>query len=286
MKILVTGANGQLGCELRQLSGNYPEHDFLFTDFPELDITNEHAIEQFIESNPVDAAINCAAYTAVDKAESNITNAMSVNAAAPALLAAASKRNNFLFVHISTDYVFDGKHHLPYKESHPIAPASVYGMSKAEGEKAIQQSGTKALIIRTSWLYSAFGNNFVKTMRQLTAERSELKVVCDQIGSPTWAADLAMCILQIIPQYEGSGTEIFHYSNEGVCSWFDFACAIARSESSNCRILPIRTHEYPLPAPRPAYSVMDKTSIRNTFGITIPWWEESLERCLNILRTK
>lgn len=285
MKILVTGANGQLGCELKQLSENYTEHDFLFTDLHELDITNEQKIEDFIGSKHVDAVINCAAYTAVDKAENEIANAMLVNATAPALLAAASKRHNFLLVHFSTDYVFDGKHHSPYLETHPVAPESVYGKSKAEGEKAILKSEAKSLIIRTSWLYSSFGHNFVKTIRRLAAERSELKVVCDQIGSPTWATDLARCILHIIPRYEGSETGIFHYSNEGVCSWYDLACAIARSENSNCRILPVRTHEYPLPAPRPSYSVMDKSSIRKAFGIQIPWWEDSLERCLNILRS-
>ncbi len=279
-KILVTGSNGQLGNELRDLSGHYPGFEMIFTDLPELDITDPDALEHFLKNQKPDFLINCAAYTAVDKAESEPEKAMAINAGAVALMAAAALKHSFKLLHISTDYVFSGQHFKPYTEEDATNPQSAYGKSKLEGEKAIMQSGANAVILRTSWLYSAYGHNFVKTILRLAKERNEIKVVFDQVGTPTWAADLAKCIIELIDRPQPENCSIYHYSNEGVCSWYDFAQTIIKIEGLHCKVLPVRSKEFPTPAPRPAYSLLDKSKIKNDFLVKIPWWRESLEKCL------
>jgi dTDP-4-dehydrorhamnose reductase len=281
--ILVTGSNGQLGSELRRLASEFSMVKFHFTDVPELDISNETAIDNYLQMQSVDALINCAAYTAVDKAESEPEKAMLINATAPGLLAAAAAKYGFTFVHISTDYVFDGCNHRPYIESDPTGPVSAYGLSKLEGEKAILNSSANALIIRTSWMYSEFGHNFVKTIIRLAAEREELKVVFDQIGTPTYASNLARAILDILLNHHIKGSHVYHYSNEGICSWYDFAKVIVSLSGSGCRVTPIPSSGFPTPAPRPHYSVLDKSAIKNDFGIEIPWWYNSLKTCMEAL---
>ena len=279
-KILVTGSNGQLGNELRKTSAQYPGFEIIFTDLPELDITDQYATDDFFKNQKPDFLINCAAYTAVDKAESEPEKADQINAKATALLAAGAARYNFKLVHISTDYVFNGQHYKPYTEDDATSPQSAYGRSKLAGEEAIRQSGAHSLILRTSWLYSAYGHNFVKTILRLAKERSEIKVVFDQVGTPTWAADLARCILSMIDKPQPERCSIYHYSNEGVCSWYDFAQTIIKTEGLNCRVLPVRSKEFPTPAPRPAFSVLDKSKIKKDFSVQIPWWQESLRKCL------
>jgi dTDP-4-dehydrorhamnose reductase len=281
--ILVTGSNGQLGSELRRLAAEFESVKFYFTDVPDLDISNESAIDDFLKLQPVDALINCAAYTAVDKAESEPEMAMLINATAPGILAAAAAKHGFTLVHISTDYVFDGCNFRPYAETDATGPVSAYGQSKLEGERAVFKSAANSLIIRTSWMYSEFGHNFVKTILRLAAEREELKVVFDQIGTPTYAADLARAILDILLNHQINGTHVYHYSNEGVCSWFDFARAIVDLADSRCRVIPIPSSGFPTPAPRPHYSVLDKSAIKADFGIEIPWWHDSLKTCMNLL---
>lgn len=278
--ILVTGSNGQLGNELRVLSAGDSSSDFLFTDLPEFDISDAGMMNSFFRTNKVDALINCAAYTAVDKAESEPEKAGLINATAPGLLASAAEKYGFTLVHISTDYVFDGKHYKPYSENDLVSPASVYGKSKLEGENSVWQTEANALIIRTSWMYSTFGHNFLKTIIRLGKERSELRVVADQIGTPTYAADLAAAILSILQNQNIQGTKIYNYSNEGACSWYDFACAIVNYANIPCQIIPIPSSEYPTPAPRPHYSVLDKASIKNDFGLFIPWWYDSMKLCI------
>jgi dTDP-4-dehydrorhamnose reductase len=279
-RILVTGSNGQLGNELRKASGQYPGFKIIFTDLPELDITDQYATDVFFRNQKLDYLINCAAYTAVDKAESEPEKSDQINAKATALLAAGAARYNFKLVHISTDYVFNGQHYKPYTEDDATSPQSAYGKSKLAGEEAIRQSGAQSLILRTSWLYSAYGHNFVKTILRLAKERSEIKVVFDQVGTPTWAADLAKCILSMINKPQPERCSIYHYSNEGVCSWYDFAQTIIKSGGLNCRVLPVRSKEFPTPAPRPAYSVLDKSKIKKDFSVQIPWWQKSLRKCL------
>lgn len=279
--ILVTGSNGQLGNELRVLSGSYPSLSFIFTDLPELDISNAESLNSFFEANKLDALINCAAYTAVDKAESEPEKAHLINAVAPGLLASAAEKHGFTLVHISTDYVFDGTNFKPYTESDGVNPVSAYGKSKLKGEQAILQTRANALIIRTSWLYSTFGHNFVKTIMRLGKERGELKVVADQIGTPTYAADLAAIIIYMIQTQNIEGKKIYNYSNEGACSWYDFACAIVQHANIPCRIQPIPSSDYPTPAPRPHYSVLDKAAIRKDFGLSIPWWYDSMKLCIS-----
>lgn len=279
MKILITGCNGQLGTELQLLEKNYPNHQWLNTDVEELDITNQLAVNQFVAENKVDGIVNCAAYTAVDKAESDRQLATALNTEAPAYLAAAIEKRGGWLLHISTDYVFDGTNHTPYVETDTPCPDSVYGSTKLAGEMGVMKFCRKTMIIRTGWLYSTFGNNFVKTMLRLGRERDKLGVVFDQVGTPTYAHDLAQAIMTAIEQ--GVKPGIFHFSDEGVCSWYDFAKAIHRMAGINsCQVSPLHTEEYPTPASRPHYSVLDKTKIKQTYGIVIPQWEESLQKCL------
>ncbi|NVO19539.1 MAG: dTDP-4-dehydrorhamnose reductase [Bacteroidetes bacterium] len=284
MKILVTGAKGQLGNELKELALKYPDYRFLFTDVEELDITDAKTVNAFVAADQPEVIINCAAYTAVDKAETDEESAFRVNATAPANLAKAAKKHNILLVHISTDYVFDGKVYLPLKETAPTQPVSVYAKSKFAGEQEVLKHASRALVIRTSWLYSAFGNNFVKTIMKYGAERGKLNVVFDQTGTPTYAHDLAKMILEILPAAkEIKGVQIFHYSNEGVASWYDFAKAIIELSGINCIVNSIESKDYPRPAVPPFYSVLDKQKIKETFGIEIPYWRDSLKDCIRRL---
>ena len=286
MNILITGSNGQLGNELRVASSNYP-FNFIFTDVNELDISNAADLERFIQTQKIDYIINCAAYTQVDKAEEEEDLAIKINHTAVKNLAEAAKRNDAKLIHISTDYVFDGIKNRPYVETDPKAPLGIYGISKLAGEKAIIREGGDYLIIRTSWLYSSFGNNFVKTMRKLTAEREELNVVFDQVGTPTYAADLANTILTIIDKNGvDNNTGIYHYSNEGVCSWYDFAEEINQAFGHTANIKPCHSDEFPSKVKRPNFSVLDKSKIKSTFGIEIPHWKQSLMQCVEILKTE
>ncbi len=279
-KLLITGANGQLGSEIKKIAGHFPELEFLFTDVAELDITHPEKVAAFLSENQPAFLINCAAYTAVDKAETDEETARLINAVAVSILAEQSAKINCRMVHISTDYVFDGKASHPYAEEAPVKPQSAYGRTKLEGEQLCLKNNPQSIIIRTSWLYSAFGNNFVKTMLRLGSERGELRIVADQVGCPTNAADLAHAILTIISSVVAGQKPfeagIYHYSNEGATSWYDFTVAILEKAGLSCSVVPITTAEYPLPAPRPAYSVMDKSKIKRIFGIEIPHWEESL----------
>lgn len=280
MNILITGANGQLGNELRTLAPQYPDHRFVFTDIAELDITDAPAIQQMVHAEAIDLLINCAAYTAVDKAESDIALAHRLNAVAPGLLAEAMASRGGDIIHVSTDYVFDGQGHSPYTENMPTHPQSVYGTTKLEGEQRVIAANPRSIILRTAWLYSTHGNNFVKTMLRLGRERQNLNVVCDQAGTPTYARDLARAIM-VIATTEAKTYGTFHYSNEGLISWYDFTKAIHRIAGiTTCQVAPIPTTAYPTPATRPAYSVLDKTKIKQTYGIHIPYWEESLQECI------
>lgn len=282
MNILITGCNGQLGNEMQLLEKDNPQHTYYNTDVAELDITDPQAIGQFVEENGIDGVVNCAAYTAVDKAEENQELCHLLNAVAPGYLAAAVERRGGWMIQISTDYVFDGTNHKPYVETDPVCPNSVYGRTKLAGEEAVQEACSKAMIIRTAWLYSTFGNNFVKTMIRLGQERPELGVIFDQIGTPTYARDLAQATFAAINN--GVVPGIYHFSNEGVISWYDFTKAIHRIAGiADCRVRPLHTAEYPTPANRPHYSVLDKTKIKQTYGIEIPYWEESLEVCVRKL---
>jgi len=281
MKILVTGSNGQLGNELRLLAQYQTDLEFLFTDFEELDITDEVSIEKTISGFNPAWLINCAAYTAVDKAEQEPEKAMLINAMAPGLLAGIANKHNARMIQISTDYVFDGKNYKPYSEEHPKNPAGIYAQSKASGEDNVLKYSNKAIIIRTSWLYSAYGANFVKTIRKAGSERGQLKVVADQIGSPTWAHDLAEAILIMVKQNAEAG--IYHFSNEGVCSWYDFAKAIIELSAIQCVVNPVDTAGYPLPSPRPYYSVFDKSKYARVTQESIPYWRDSLKKCIALL---
>jgi dTDP-4-dehydrorhamnose reductase len=282
MTILVTGGNGQLGCSLRLASAE-SEHRYIFTDVEELDITSAEAIEAFFQSERPDVVVNCAAYTAVERAEEDEARADKINHRAVALLAAACQRHDATLIHISTDYIFSGEGDTPYTEECAPAPINAYGRTKLSGERAVEESGCKSIILRTSWLYSEFGNNFVKTMQSLMQTRSEVRVVADQIGTPTYAGDLAAAITYIINSGQLGKCGIYHYSNEGACSWYDFACEIARLSESNCKVTPCTTEEYPTKAQRPRYSVLDKSKFISTFGITIPEWHESLAKAVRSL---
>jgi dTDP-4-dehydrorhamnose reductase len=280
IKILVTGANGQLGSEIRKISGLFPEMEFSFTDVAELDITNPEKVAEFLSVFRPAYLVNCAAYTAVDKAENDLPVATLLNATAVGILAEHSAKIGCKMIHVSTDYVFDGRGPRPYREDDPVDPQSVYGKTKLEGELLCRQFNPESLIIRTSWLYSAFGNNFVKTMIRFGTERAEVGVINDQIGSPTNAADLGKAILDIISSVE-SGEKafvpgIYHYSNEGVASWYDFTKAIYEIAGIDCFVKPIATEDYPSPVPRPPYSVMNKSKIKLIFGLKIPHWRDSL----------
>jgi dTDP-4-dehydrorhamnose reductase len=284
VKILITGSKGQLGNEIRVLAEDYPDFDFLYTDIDELDITDQLKVNDFFATSQPQVIINCAAYTAVDKAESDETTAYLINATAVENLSRSASGIGALMVHISTDYVFDGKSYLPYCESDKTNPQSAYGRTKLAGEEAVLQFATKGVILRTSWLYSAFGNNFVKTMIKYGIERKELKVVFDQIGTPTYARDLAKAILGIIPSaIKYSGTDLFHYSNEGVASWYDFAKTIIAFSGINCNIKPILTRDYPSPTPRPCFSVLNKSKIKEKYNIDIPYWSDSVKDCIQRL---
>lgn len=278
--ILVTGANGQLGNEVRRVSADSRDN-YIFTDVADLDITDPGAVREFISSRAVDTVINCAAYTNVEKAEEEIEAAGRINAQAVENLAAACRESGALLIHISTDYVFRGDNNLPYREEEPVNPLGIYGSTKLKGEQAIEASGCRYLIFRTAWLYSKSGNNFVKTMWRLTAERDTLQVVFDQVGTPTYAGDLADLIFKIVengrfPEQSG----IYHFSNEGVCSWYDFAVEIAKiSGHTQCRISPCHSSEFAAKVTRPAYSVLDKTKVKRDFGVSIPHWRESLVKC-------
>jgi len=275
--ILVTGAKGQLGSELNELSKNYLDYNFFFTDFSELDISDFTAVKNFISENKINIIINCAAYTAVDKAESQIELADAINHLAVANFAILAKENNIKFVHISTDYVFDSTNNKPYKENCEPNPKSVYGETKLNGELAIQKiKPLNSIIIRTSWVYSKYGNNFVKTILRLADLKDQINVVSDQFGSPTNAADLAKTIMVILPKIDNFNVEIFHYSNEGVTNWYDFAKAISKISGKNLKINSILTEHYPTQAKRPSYSVLDKSKIKNKFDLIIPNWEKSL----------
>ena len=285
MNILVTGANGQLGCEMRRLGAVSP-NNYIFTDVAELDITNADAVMYVAKHYSIDAIINCAAYTNVDKAESDQATAELINATAVGNLARAMKEVGGTLFHVSTDYVFGSEGNTPRTEEMPLNPLGVYGLTKLHGEQAIEDSGCKALIFRTAWLYSEFGNNFLKTMLRLTAEREQLNVVFDQVGTPTYAGDLALAIFSIIEAGVYPGNEgVYHFSNEGVCSWYDFAVEIAAAAGhTNCRINPCHSSEFPSPVTRPPYSVLDKTKIKKTFDIDIPHWRESMEYCIKRLK--
>ena len=283
--ILVTGGNGQLGSELKEIAPNHQDYNFLFTDVKDLDITSHTTAAAFIESNNITVIINCAAYTAVDKAESEPELSDAINHLAVANFAKIAKDKNIKLIHISTDYVFDGTNYKPYVETDLPNPQSVYGQTKLDGELAMQQiNPVNSIIIRTSWVYSNYGNNFVKTMLRLGKDRDELNVVADQIGTPTNAADLAQAILTILPKLENEAVELFHYSNEGVCSWYDFAKAIFEINGLPIKVNPIETKQYPTPAERPFYSVLNKTNIKEAYQLEIPYWRESLVNCLRKLK--
>ena len=282
MNILVTGANGQLGNEMRVLSAENQQHTYFFTDVQELDITDRMALMDFVKQKDIHCIVNCAAYTAVDKAEENAELCDRLNHLAPGYLAEAAERNHAMLVQISTDYVFDGTHYIPYKEEDSTCPNSVYGKTKLAGEKAVLENCSRTVIIRTAWLYSTFGNNFVKTMMRLGKEKSQLGVIFDQIGTPTYARDLARAVFAAIGK-EARG--IYHFSNEGVISWYDFTKAIHRlADINTCKIVPLHTDEYPTLAARPHYSVLDKTKIKKDLNIEIPYWEDSLKDCITELQ--
>ena len=282
MNVLVTGANGQLGNEMQLQAAAAPQHRWFFTDIEELNITDREAVTAFVRDNAIHIIVNCAAYTAVDRAESDEERALLLNATAPGYLAAAINARGGRLIHISTDYVFDGTAHTPYTEDTLPCPTSAYGRTKLAGEEAVLAANPATMIIRTAWLYSPFGNNFVKTMLRLGNERTDIGVVFDQIGTPTSARDLATAIITAINNGIKPGT--YHFTNEGVTSWYDFTLAIHRIAGiTTCHVRPLHTSEYPVPAPRPHYSVLDKTKIKQTYGIEIPHWEDSLRECLQKL---
>jgi dTDP-4-dehydrorhamnose reductase len=283
--ILVTGANGQLGSELQALQQKFTQYIFLFTDKNELAVNDAAAVDRYFKTQAIDFCINCAAYTAVDKAEADTEAAFLINATAAATLAAACHTHNAGFIHISTDYVFNGNGTKPYKETDTASPVNVYGQSKLKGEQLVLQNNPLAIIIRTSWVYSAFGNNFVKTMRRLMNERESINVVNDQFGCPTYAADLALVIMQIIAQWQNRAAvpAVFNYCNNGIINWWQFALAVKELTGSHCTINPIASTQYPTAAKRPHYSVLDTALIKQTFGIVIPDWKESLQACLKMI---
>lgn len=283
MNILITGSNGQLGNEIRVASAQYPKFNYIFTDVAELDICDKAALESFVQANAVNAIVNCAAYTAVDKAEDDVDLCYKINRDAVRNIAEVAVNQNLKVIHVSTDYVFDGTSHFPLTEDMPTAALGVYGKSKLAGEDELTAICPSSVIIRTSWLYSSFGGNFVKTMIKLGTERDSLNVIFDQVGTPTYAADLANAILQIL-QADNFVPGIYHYSNEGVCSWYDFTKRIHKLAGITCNVKPIETKEYPTRTPRPHYSVLNKAKIKATYGIEIPYWEDSLERCINLLK--
>ena len=284
MRVLITGSNGQLGSEIKALATNYKELDFVFKDLPELDICNFEALQAFIIENNINAVINCAAYTAVDKAEEDAEIAEQVNSIGVSNLVNALAKVNGKLIHISTDYVFDGNHFLPYKESDPVSPIGVYGETKRAGELAVLNSDIDSVVIRTSWLYSSYGNNFVKTLLRLGNEKEDLGVIFDQVGTPTYARDLAKTCLEILSGVNSAkisnNGNLYHYSNEGVASWYDFAISIMELGGVNCKVNPIQTKDYPTLAKRPQYSVLNKSKIKTDFKMEIPCWRDSLKDCI------
>lgn len=281
MQILVTGSNGQLGSELRDIAQQYTDYQFLFTDVNELDITSPEAISRYFKGKKIDCVINCAGFTAVDQAESDVEGANLLNGKAAGYLAEAASKAKALLIHISTDYVFDGKNHKPYTESDSSGPKTAYGKSKLNGEVEVIFNASRSVIIRTSWLYSHHGHNFVKTILNKARETDALRVVYDQIGTPTYAADLAKAILDIIPKLPSRVRgEIYNYSNEGVCSWYDFALTILELKDIKCGVTPVQSKEFKTAAVRPHYSVLDKARFRRDFGMKIPHWRDGLRRCL------
>tara|TARA_B110000003_G_scaffold174133_1_gene173741 strand:+ start:924 stop:1787 length:864 start_codon:yes stop_codon:yes gene_type:complete len=286
MKLLVTGSNGQLGSEIEELSSKYEKIEFIFKDLPELDICDFESLNSLIKDQKINAVINCAAYTAVDKAEENIEIANRVNSIGVSNLVEAIDRVNGKFVHISTDYVFNGNSSEPYKESDHVSPIGCYGKTKRAGELAVINSNIDAIVIRTSWLYSSFGNNFVKTMLRLGCEKDSLNVISDQIGTPTYAKDLAKICLDIlsVPNRSSKKGKLYHYSNEGVTSWYDFAVTIMELAGLNCKVKSVLTKDYSNTAKRPHYSVLNKTKIKEDFKIVIPHWKDSLKECISKLK--
>ena len=283
MNILVTGYKGQLGSELKVLAEVNKKHSFIFVDVDDLDITDKGAVISFFNSNNFDYCINSAAYTAVDKAEEDKENAEKVNAIGPANLAEACKISDTTFIHVSTDFVFDGNKNVSYSEYDETNPINVYGETKLKGESLIQEKLEEYFILRTSWLYSTFGNNFVKTMQRLGRERNNLGIIVDQIGTPTYARDLAKAIMTIV-YTENTNYGVYHYSNEGVASWYDFAKAIFEYSNIEVKLNPIPTSQYPTPAKRPSFSVMDKSKIKENIKIIIPHWTDSLKECITLLK--
>lgn len=288
MNVLVTGAYGQLGSEIKDCQHNFKALNFFYTDLPNIDICDLDAMNNFVTKNNIEAVINCAAYTAVDKAEEDVEMAKKVNAIGVFNLVKAMENVNGKIIHISTDYVFDGTKYLPYEEEDIVSPIGVYGKTKREGELAVINSVVEGIIIRTSWLYSAYGNNFVRTMMRLGKEKEKLKVIFDQIGTPTFAGDLAntcLAILSIEQNRIDKAGKVYHFSNEGVASWYDFAAAVMKINKLDCEVLPIETKDYPTLAQRPHYSVLNKTKIKKNFKITIPYWRDSLQRCIQKLNS-
>ena len=284
MNILITGANGQLGNCLRDLAADYQDlYRFYYTDVDTLDITDASAVEKYIVDNRIDIILNAAAYTAVDRAEDDQENAYRINCTAVGNLAEAAKRHGLFLVHISTDYVFSGESEVPYVETDTPTPMSVYGSTKLAGERAIVGSGCRAVVIRTSWLYSEYGHNFVKTMLKLGREREEVRVVCDQIGGPTYAGDLARVVMAMLEHQPETGVEFYHFANEGVCSWFEFAKTIMRMAGLPCRVEAIPSSEYPAKAHRPPFSVFNLSKIKAATQMAIPHWKDSLELTINKL---
>lgn len=282
MKILITGANGQLGTELHEILEREFPGQTLYTDVQELDLTNAKAVDSYVANNEITHIVNCAAYTAVDRAEEEKMLCAAVNTDAVKNLAMAADANGAKIIHISTDYVFDGTNHRPYRESDKVNPISQYGTTKRKGETLLLALAPQAIIIRTAWLYSAHGNNFVKTMLRLTDSQPEIKVVCDQIGTPTFARDLARAVVKVLQSHQWV-PGIYHFTDEGAASWYDFAKAIFRIAGKDVKVTPIPTEDYPTPASRPSYSILDRTRIKATYGIEIPHWEEALADCLRQL---
>jgi len=283
--VLVTGSKGQLGNEVQVLAPSYSQFEFIFTDVEELDICDRKAVENYFAKRKIDVLLNCAAYTAVDKAEEDVELCYRINEKAVGILGEIAAEYGTRVVHVSTDYVFDGTSYRPYTEDMPVCPATVYGKSKLAGEQLLMDACPAAVIVRTSWLYSSFGNNFVKTMIRLGKERDTLNVIFDQVGTPTYAADLADTLLQIISA-DKFVPGIYHYSNEGVCSWYDFTISIHKMAGINCRVLPIESKDYPAKTPRPHYSVLNKNKIKSNYNIQISHWEDGLRRCMDILTEK
>ena len=288
MRVLITGSNGQLGSEIKEIATKYSKLDFIFKDLPELDICNFEALQAFIMDNNINVIINCAAYTTVDKAEEDSEIAEKVNSKGVINIVNALQTVNGKLIHISTDYVFDGDHFLPYKETDPVSPIGVYGETKRAGELAVINSDIDSIVIRTSWLYSSYGNNFVKTMLRLGNEKENLGVIFDQVGTPTYARDLAKTCLVILcgdsSEDISKNGSLYHYSNEGVASWYDFAISIMELGGENCKVKPIQTKDYPTLAKRPQYSVLNKFKIKTDFKIEIPYWRDSLKDCLEKIK--